>query len=130
LMLFDEPTGGLDPINNRQVLNLVIRARDVHQISSLYVTKEMHEIPYLATHVAERTDGAVTINRAESSELPAVRVLVLNEGQVAFVGAASEFESSSEDAVLNLTSPHTSVRTSHQWRRDPWSRRGTTTRNK
>jgi phospholipid/cholesterol/gamma-HCH transport system ATP-binding protein len=53
IMLFDEPTSGLDPINSRQILDLVIRARDIHGISSLHVTKEIHEIPYLSHHCAE-----------------------------------------------------------------------------
>ncbi|HXF38185.1 MAG TPA: ATP-binding cassette domain-containing protein, partial [Blastocatellia bacterium] len=33
IMLFDEPTSGLDPINSRIMLDLVIRARDIHHIS-------------------------------------------------------------------------------------------------
>ncbi|HSE99126.1 MAG TPA: ATP-binding cassette domain-containing protein, partial [Blastocatellia bacterium] len=41
IMLFDEPTSGLDPITARQVLDLVIRARDIHNIASLNVTKEL-----------------------------------------------------------------------------------------
>ncbi|HEU4391120.1 MAG TPA: ATP-binding cassette domain-containing protein, partial [Blastocatellia bacterium] len=52
IMLFDEPTSGLDPINARHVLDLIIRARDLHNISSLYVTKELHEIGYLGGHHA------------------------------------------------------------------------------
>ncbi|HYL98693.1 MAG TPA: ATP-binding cassette domain-containing protein, partial [Blastocatellia bacterium] len=91
VMLYDEPTGGLDPINNKQVLNLVIRARDIHHISSLYVTKEQHEIPYLAHHVAGKTDGAVTV-QPTASPLSSVRVMVLDQGEVAFLGSLADFE--------------------------------------
>src|ERR1044072_7549917 len=41
IMLFDEPTMSLDPLVAIQVLDLVIRARDINQISSLYVTKKV-----------------------------------------------------------------------------------------
>src|SRR5215470_8767767 len=44
IMLFDEPTMSLDPMAALKVLDLVIRARDINQISSLYVTKKIHEI--------------------------------------------------------------------------------------
>ena len=52
IMLFDEPTMSLDPIVAFKVLDLIIRARDMKQISSLYVTKKTHEIPYLANFCA------------------------------------------------------------------------------
>src|SRR5262245_57323195 len=40
IMLFDEPAAGLDPLSSTQVLDLIVRARDIHGISSLYVTKK------------------------------------------------------------------------------------------
>src|SRR5262249_2698749 len=52
IMLFDEPASGLDPINSRMVLDLVIRARDLQDISILHTTKEAHQIRYIATHYA------------------------------------------------------------------------------
>jgi phospholipid/cholesterol/gamma-HCH transport system ATP-binding protein len=48
IMLFDEPTMSLDPLAALKVLDLVIRARDVNHISSLYVTKKLYELDYLA----------------------------------------------------------------------------------
>src|SRR4026207_2338813 len=53
IMLFDEPTMSLDPLAALKVLDLVIRARDVNRISSLYCTKKIHEIDYLANYHAE-----------------------------------------------------------------------------
>jgi phospholipid/cholesterol/gamma-HCH transport system ATP-binding protein len=106
IMLFDEPTSGLDPINAKHILNLIIRARDLHGISSLCVTKQLHEIPYLATHRAfQDATGTVRI-RAENTRVgPPTRVLVLDQGTVAFVGTAEEFEHSGLPAVMQLTHP-------------------------
>ena len=72
IMLFDEATASLDPINARAMLDLVIRARDIHQISSLFVTKELHEIPYLESHSAVKHEsGEIRIERKTiSDELP------------------------------------------------------------
>lgn len=104
VMLFDEPTSGLDPINAGQVLDLIIRARDVHRISSLFVTKELHEIPYLAYHyAAEGPAGAVEIYDARPGREPALKVMLLDEGQVAFQGSAAEFAASQLPAVRYMT---------------------------
>ena len=123
IMLFDEPTSGLDPINSRQVLDLVIRARDIHNISSLYVTKELHEIPYLETHRAVKdSSGAVVIRKDEEQPSAAVKVMVLEKGRVAFSGSPEEFASSNLPAVTNLTNPGRGIRSSHTYAPDPWSR--------
>jgi phospholipid/cholesterol/gamma-HCH transport system ATP-binding protein len=119
IMLFDEPTSGLDPINSRIMLDLVIRARDIHQISSLYVTKELHEIPDLAGHRAVRDEtGEIDIKEAAAD----IRVLVLDEGRSVFFGASSEFEASDLPAVTRITHPSGSAPPSDSYIADPWSR--------
>ena len=57
IMLYDEPTMSLDPIMAIQVLDLVIRARDINRVSSLYVTKKIYEIPHLANFYASEAAG-------------------------------------------------------------------------
>jgi len=119
IMLFDEPTSGLDPINSRIMLDLVIRARDIHHISSLYVTKELHEIPYLAGHRAVKNEtGEIDIQEAAAD----IRVMVLDEGRAVFFGAASEFEASDLPAVTRITHPSASAPPSDSYIADPWGR--------
>jgi phospholipid/cholesterol/gamma-HCH transport system ATP-binding protein len=131
IMLFDEATSGLDPINARAMLDLVIRARDIHRISSLYVTKELHEIPYLADHCAVKSDsGEVSIRsiKSESDDKPAANemantlsVMVLEEGQTVFSGTPAEFESSKLPAVIRLTHPAPGAPPTDTYIPDPWS---------
>jgi ABC-type transporter Mla maintaining outer membrane lipid asymmetry ATPase subunit MlaF len=119
IMLFDEPTSGLDPINSRIMLDLVIRARDIHHISSLYVTKELHEIPYLAGHRAVKNEtGEIDIQEAAAG----IRVMVLDEGRAVFFGAAAEFEASDLPAVTRITHPSPSSPPSDEYIADPWGR--------
>src|SRR4030095_10246738 len=67
VMLFDEPTMSLDPLAALKVLDLVIRARDINQISSLYVTKKIHEFHYLGNFRAEvGSTGEITTVEAPS----------------------------------------------------------------
>lgn len=104
IMLFDEPTSGLDPLNAAQVLDLVIRARDLHGISSLLVTKQLRQIPYLATHRAsEDACGNVSICEASPAEAPDVKVMFLHEGRIAFLGTPAEFAANTSREVLYMT---------------------------
>ena len=122
IMLFDEPTSGLDPITERQVLDLVIRARDIHNIASLYVTKELREIPYLASHTAVKdASGTVSVCKKDAPLSSQVKVLVLENGKVAFFGDVEEFENSSLPAVTQLTRTTLGTHNTDSAVADPWS---------
>ena len=119
IMLYDEPTAGLDPINARQVLDLIIRARDLHHVSSLLVTKALHEIPYLATHQAlEGGRGGSVVKIADC--VPGVRVCLLEEGRIAFFGSPREFAQSSLPAVQHMLHPMTEAVHGNLDVDDPW----------
>lgn len=104
IMLFDEPTSGLDPLNAGQMLDLIIRARDMRGISALYVTKAMHEIYYLASRRAIKTaTGEVEIVETSAPDEPKMRVMLLEAGSIAWMGSAREFQASALPAVTYLT---------------------------
>jgi len=121
IMLFDEATSGLDPLNAKAILDLVIRARDIHRISSLYVTKELHEIPYLAAHRAVKNkSGEITINEDGISE--SISVVVLEKGRAVFTGSPAEFEASDLPSVKRLTHPPPGAPSTDSYIADPWSK--------
>lgn len=119
IMLFDEPTVGLDPINAHQVLDLIIRARDLHQTSSLLVTKALHEIPYLAMNRACEKGQATSIEKA-SDYLSSVRVMLLENGEIVFLGGVPEFTQSSLVAVQHMLHPVTDAKHTEFEVDDPW----------
>jgi phospholipid/cholesterol/gamma-HCH transport system ATP-binding protein len=123
IMLFDEPASGLDPLTAIQVLDLIVRARDIYGMSSLYVTKKLDEIPYLATHRAKRLSSEVVVEEATESTLPRTRVIVLNGGQVVFNGSVPAFESSPLPAVSKLTHADNGTVISSFATADPWDKR-------
>jgi phospholipid/cholesterol/gamma-HCH transport system ATP-binding protein len=119
IMLLDEPTAGLDPINARHVLDLIIRARDLHHTSSLLVTKALHEIPYLARHQAR--DGAQGgYVEPAAGYVPGVQVCLLEEGRIAFFGSPQEFAQSSLPAVQHMLHPMTEAPHGELDVDDPW----------
>ena len=123
IMLFDEPASGLDPLTAIQVLDLIIRARDLYGISSLYVTKKLDEIPYLSTHRAVKTDNGVSIQETDDLSAPPTRVMVLDGGKIIFRGSVKEFEDSSLPAVVRLTHAENGTVLSDFATADPWDKR-------
>jgi phospholipid/cholesterol/gamma-HCH transport system ATP-binding protein len=124
IMLFDEPTMSLDPIVAVKVLDLVMRARDIRQISSIYVTKKIYEIPYLANfHAVTRANGKVITLQAPPEDLPETRVIVLDKGNISFVGSAKEFTASKWPAIRELVALDRHDHSNDPYFTDPWDKR-------
>lgn len=124
IMLFDEPTMSLDPIVAVQVLDLILRARDINRISSLYVTKKPHEIPYLANyHASKDPNGAIMISEAPIDKLPRTKIIVLDHGKIAFTGSVSEFQMSDLPAIKELITLDTHDHANDPYFPDPWDKK-------
>lgn len=124
IMLFDEPTMSLDPMAAIKVLDLILRARDINHISSLYVTKKMHEIGYLANYFAETTpDGKVITVEASPEKLPKTRVIVLDAGKIVFEGSAYDFAQSNHPSLKELLTLDRHDHSTDPQFPDPWDKR-------
>ena len=102
IMLFDEPTMSLDPLAALKVLDLIIRARDINHISSLYVTKKIYELDYLAS--------------------PKTTVMVLENGRIVFRGSVEEFKTSELTAIKELATPERDDHSRDPYFPDPWDK--------
>jgi phospholipid/cholesterol/gamma-HCH transport system ATP-binding protein len=123
IMLFDEPTMSLDPIVAVQVLDLIIRARDINKISSLYVTKKPHEIPYLTNYVAvEKDKDKIVIREAPLDRLPRTKIIVLDSGKIAFAGSLDEFQACDLPAVKELLVLDQHDHSADPYFADPWDK--------
>jgi phospholipid/cholesterol/gamma-HCH transport system ATP-binding protein len=124
IMLFDEPTMSLDPLAALKVLDLIIRARDINHISSLYVTKKMHEIDYLAHYCAESAeDHKASSVEAPPTRLPRTRVIVLEAGRIAFAGSVEEFAKSELPAIKEMVTLDRHDHSHDPEFTDPWDKR-------
>ena len=123
IMLYDEPTMSLDPIMAIQVLDLVVRARDINKISSLYVTKKIYEIPHLANLIARTENGEVIITEAPPDRLPRTKVIVLEQGRIAFNGTVEEFQKSDLPAIKELVTLDRHDHAKEPYFIDPWDKR-------
>lgn len=124
IMLFDEPTMGLDPLAALKVLDLIIRARDINHISSLYVTKKTYELDYLARFRAERDrDGNISVTEAPETNLPNTRVMVLDAGSVVFDGSVADFAKSDLPEIKELITLERHDHSKDPYFPDPWDKR-------
>jgi phospholipid/cholesterol/gamma-HCH transport system ATP-binding protein len=89
LILYDSPTGGLDPITSTTIVDLVIKQRDVSHTTSLLITHRLQDAFLLATHRFNEKTGKIEPipnNGIDDS----TKFLVLNEGRVVFDGNTRE----------------------------------------
>ena len=122
IMLFDEPTMSLDPIVALQVLDLVLRARDINQISSIYVTKKPMEIPYLTNYIARPKVDGITVVEARVEERPDATIIVLEKGQIVFSGSLLSFESSDLPSVRRMLTLDAHDHHLEPYFQDPWDK--------
>jgi phospholipid/cholesterol/gamma-HCH transport system ATP-binding protein len=124
IMLFDEPTMSLDPIVALQVLDLIFKARDINKISSIYVTKKMHEIPYLADYRAvDDGKGGLAIEEVPAGHGPQTRVMMLDSGKIVFLGSADDFQNSDSPLIKEFVALDPHDHSSDPYYPDPWDKR-------
>jgi phospholipid/cholesterol/gamma-HCH transport system ATP-binding protein len=103
LLLYDSPTGGLDPITSTNIVALIMKQRDVYHTSSILITHRLQDAFMLATHVFDR-------DRNEMVPLPAgeadrdTSFMVLHEGRLIFDGTTHELVHSDDPFLKEFLS--------------------------
>jgi len=99
LVLFDDPTTGLDPIIATTVDDEIVKLRDLEQVTSIVVTHQIRDAVYMATHQAVRTGGITQIQAAGDEKAGEAVFMVFHEGRIYFQGSAAQLRASG-DAYL------------------------------
>src|SRR5207248_1853731 len=87
IMLYDEPTAGLDPVTSKKINELIIALRDVQGVTGVFVTHRMRDAFTLASLFAVDGTGEVTFHYEGSTLCIAnTRFLMLREGKIVFEG--------------------------------------------
>jgi phospholipid/cholesterol/gamma-HCH transport system ATP-binding protein len=94
LLLFDDPTTGLDPITAASVNDEVVKLRDLEHVTSILVTHQIRDAHYVAVHHAVRSDGEVTIRPSEGVEH--ATFLVLHNGRIFYEGSMKDLLASQD----------------------------------
>jgi phospholipid/cholesterol/gamma-HCH transport system ATP-binding protein len=102
LILYDSPTGGLDPITSTTIIELVMKQRDVWHTTSLVVTHRLQDAFILATNRFDPATGGMKPlpkDGADEGIDEGTKFLLLNEGKIVFHGTTEELVRSDDPWV-------------------------------
>jgi len=99
VLLYDEPTTGLDPMTCLSVDTEIVKLRDLQQVTSVLVTHQLRDAFYIASHEARRNGREVELVEASEQKVEEADFVMIREGRVAFEGSAWELRHS-KDAYL------------------------------
>jgi phospholipid/cholesterol/gamma-HCH transport system ATP-binding protein len=97
ILLYDEPTTGLDPITALTIDDEIVKLRDIEQVSSMIVTHQLRDAFYIATHHAERGNGSFRFVQVPPEREALTTFLMLKDGRVAFEGRVDELRHSTDE---------------------------------
>ena len=90
ILLYDEPTTGLDPITAITVDEEIIKLRDLEGVSSIVVTHQLRDAFFVAEHNAVRDGSALSFPKASPEKCDEAEFIMLRDGTIAFEGNAGE----------------------------------------
>jgi phospholipid/cholesterol/gamma-HCH transport system ATP-binding protein len=94
LLLFDDPTTGLDPILAATVDDEIVKLRDLEHTTSILVTHQIRDAFYIATHEACRGRDGIRIVPTDPGKADNAEFMVLHNGRIQFEGTAAALLSS------------------------------------
>ena len=104
LLLYDEPTTGLDPMTCLSVDREIVKLRDRENVTSVLVTHQLRDAFYIATHEARHQDGGVALVEAAQEKVEQADFVMIREGRVAFEGTAADLRTSKDPYLQTFLS--------------------------
>jgi phospholipid/cholesterol/gamma-HCH transport system ATP-binding protein len=99
VLLYDSPTGGLDPVTSTTIVELIVKQRDVYHTSALMVTHRLQDAFTMATHYFDRKANQMQpLPKGARGEVP-MSFLILKDGKIIFDGDAHELAQSNDEYI-------------------------------
>ncbi len=103
-LLYDSPTGGLDPVTSTTIVELIVKQRDVYKTSSLLVTHRLQDAFTMATHCFDaKSNHMQPVPRGGRVEVP-MTFLILREGKVIFDGELPDLVTTKDEYIREYIS--------------------------
>jgi phospholipid/cholesterol/gamma-HCH transport system ATP-binding protein len=104
LLLYDSPTGGLDPVTSNTIIELIMKQRDVYHTSALLVTHRLQDAFTMATHEFDKSNNQLrALPRGQYCNVP-MSFLILREGKVIFDGDIRELAHTKDEYIKEYVS--------------------------
>lgn len=101
ILLYDEPTAGLDPITSRSIYELVMMLRDLEKVSSIFVTHDVNgALTLVREYAGVDENGNVIFKEEERPELlESTRFVMLRNGTISFEGSRDDLMEVSDEYI-------------------------------
>ena len=97
ILLYDEPTTGLDPITGLTIDDEIIKLRDLEGVSSIIVTHQLRDAFFIATHEAVVEAGRTSYRPVSPERAHHTEFIMLRDGHIVFEGNAEQLRSSTDE---------------------------------
>jgi phospholipid/cholesterol/gamma-HCH transport system ATP-binding protein len=108
IVLFDEPTAGLDPPTARTICELAMKLRDLEDVSSIFVTHEMNNLHYICSEYAVVDDDGKVVFEREGERLCLInsKVMMMRNGKIIFSGTDEALRRSEDPYIQRFLRGH------------------------
>jgi phospholipid/cholesterol/gamma-HCH transport system ATP-binding protein len=108
IVLFDEPTAGLDPPTARTICELAMKLRDLEDVSSIFVTHEMNNLQYLCSEYAVVNEEGQVVFEREGERLCLInsKVMMMREGKIIFSGTDESLRKAEDPYIQKFLRGH------------------------
>ena len=104
ILLYDSPTGGLDPVTSTTIIELIVKQRDVYKTSSLLVTHRIQDTFMMASHYFDRkANKMMPLPKGARGEVP-MTFLILRDGKVIFDGDVHQLMHTKDEYIKEFIS--------------------------
>jgi phospholipid/cholesterol/gamma-HCH transport system ATP-binding protein len=104
ILLYDSPTGGLDPVTSTTIIELIVKQRDVYKTSSLLVTHRIQDTFMMASHYFDRkANKMMPLPKGARGEVP-MTFLILRDGKVIFDGDVHQLAHTKDEYIKEFIS--------------------------
>jgi phospholipid/cholesterol/gamma-HCH transport system ATP-binding protein len=108
IVLFDEPTAGLDPPTARTICELAMKLRDLEDVSSIFVTHEMNNLDYLCSEYAVVNEEGQVVFEREGERLCLInsKVIMMKDGNIIFSGTDESLRKAEDPYIQKFLRGH------------------------
>jgi phospholipid/cholesterol/gamma-HCH transport system ATP-binding protein len=108
IVMFDEPTAGLDPPTARTICELAMKLRDLEDVSSIFVTHEMNNLDYLTSEYAVVNEAGEVVFEKEGERLCLInsKVMMMRDGQIIFSGTDESLRKADDPYIHRFLRGH------------------------
>src|SRR5919112_4741617 len=108
IVIFDNPTAGLDPPTARTICELAMKLRDLEDVSSIFVTHEMNNLEYLSSEYAVVNDAGEVVFEREGERLCLTnsKVMMMRDGKPIFSGTDEALKKAEDTYIQKFLRGH------------------------